>query len=163
MPVAEVSSAPRSRHWYLRTASDHTIAEAEVSARFVRDVEVVAWALEAATGVYEVCGEPAPFTDLAGMPFPEIHHVRWLSHGPDTCDNAVAACPNCHRALHLPHDCDALRRRVVRKIPRLGAYPKVAIVKSGLDRDKCSRVEHFVTLDLAMAPKICRIALVLRQ
>jgi 5-methylcytosine-specific restriction protein A len=96
--------------------------------RFVRDAEVVAWVLEAAGGVCEVCNDPAPFADMTGAPFLEVHHVRWLSHGgPDTCDNAVAACPNCHRALHLSQDRDALRRRVVRKVARLIDHPRTGV------------------------------------
>jgi hypothetical protein len=36
-----------------------------------------------------------------GSPFLETHHlIRLADGGPDTVENAVAVCPNCHRRLH---------------------------------------------------------------
>jgi 5-methylcytosine-specific restriction protein A len=69
--------------------------------RYLRDPEVVAWVLENAGGVCEVCTKPAPFLRGDGFPYLEVHHVRPLAEGgPDTVDNTIAVCPNCHRQLH---------------------------------------------------------------
>lgn len=68
---------------------------------FQRDPAVKAWVLDAAKGACECCQAPAPFRDTSGRPFLEVHHVRRLAdRGSDRISNAVALCPNCHRALH---------------------------------------------------------------
>jgi hypothetical protein len=93
--------------------------------RFVRDPEVCAWVLRRAKNVCEVCGDPAPFIKRSNnVPFLEIHHVRPLaSGGPDTVDNAIAACPNCHRELHFGIRQEALRAEVIAKIAILVDHP----------------------------------------
>ena len=92
--------------------------------RYVRDPKVVAWVLLKSDGHCEVCDEEAPFLTIDGTPFLEVHHVRPLAEGgPDKTDNAVAACPNCHRRLHVGADRDALRLATVSKIARLKDYP----------------------------------------
>lgn len=68
---------------------------------FERSPAVVSSVLASAHGSCEMCREPAPFVDDAGRPFLEVHHVlRLADGGPDTIDNAIAVCPNCHRRLH---------------------------------------------------------------
>jgi 5-methylcytosine-specific restriction protein A len=68
---------------------------------YVRDPEVKAWVLNTAKGACEACGQAAPFVTMDNVPFLEVHHVRQLADGgSDTITNAVALCPNCHRALH---------------------------------------------------------------
>lgn len=97
--------------------------------RFQRDPKVVAWVLEAAKGICEVCGGPAPFKTSEGEPYLEVHHVRFLAEGgPDTTDNAVAACPNCHRRLHHGSDRDVLRSTIISKIIRLVDYPSKKVI-----------------------------------
>lgn len=92
--------------------------------RFVRDPSVVGWVLAAADGRCEVCGGPAPFLRASGEPYLEVHHVRPLAEGgPDTTDNTVACCPNCHRALHSAHDFATQRADLISRIPRLTDYP----------------------------------------
>lgn len=69
--------------------------------QFKRDPQVKAWVLREAKGACECCSQPAPFNGTDGEPFLEVHHVRKLAEGgSDTVGNAVAICPNCHRALH---------------------------------------------------------------
>jgi predicted HNH restriction endonuclease len=69
--------------------------------QFKRDPQVKAWVLREAKGICECCDQPAPFHGTDGVPFLEVHHVRKLAErGSDTVNNAVAICPNCHRALH---------------------------------------------------------------
>lgn len=91
--------------------------------RFVRSPDVVAWVLLQADGCCEVCGSPAPFNRDDGTGFLEVHHVTTLADGgPDTVDNAVACCPNCHRELHHGADRDAIRFRLIKAITRLTEY-----------------------------------------
>jgi 5-methylcytosine-specific restriction endonuclease McrA len=75
------------------------------SVQFYRDSEVKAWVLRTSKGTCEYCEEPAPFKDDHNLPFLEVHHVIHLANGgPDTISNAVALCPNCHRAMHHARD-----------------------------------------------------------
>ena len=95
--------------------------------QFVRDPEIVAWVLNEANGVCEACGCDAPFVRSDGTPYLEVHHVRWLAEsGPDTTDNAIALCPNCHRRLHSSNDRVAFRREVISRVVRIKEYPKKA-------------------------------------
>lgn len=87
---------------------------------YVRDPEVKAWVLESAKGICECCASPAPFVAVSGEPFLEVHHVRQLSDGgSDTVQNAVAICPNCHRALHYAVNRSELINGLYQRIPRL--------------------------------------------
>ncbi len=66
-----------------------------------RDPAVVAWVLRQANGKCECCSMDAPFLTASGKPYLEVHHLHTLANGgPDTVDNTVALCPNCHRAVH---------------------------------------------------------------
>ncbi len=74
-------------------------------------------------GRCEVCDRPAPFIRENGLPFLEVHHVKRLAHGgPDSTNNAIACCPNCHRQLHHGADRDELRRSLLAKVGRLVQY-----------------------------------------
>lgn len=70
---------------------------------FMRNPDVVAEVLYRAAGVCGRCGNPAPFVSKASSrPFLEVHHrVKLSDGGPDTVENAIALCPNCHRELHF--------------------------------------------------------------
>jgi 5-methylcytosine-specific restriction protein A len=48
-----------------------------------------------------------------------MHHLA--DDGPDVVENAIAACPNCHRRLHYGHDRAAFRRKVRKRVARLAA------------------------------------------
>ncbi|MDP2452268.1 MAG: HNH endonuclease signature motif containing protein [Polaromonas sp.] len=58
--------------------------------------------LEQAGGACGICGKNAPFARASdGTPYLEVHHTKPLAKdGDDTVENAVAACPNCHRQQH---------------------------------------------------------------
>ena len=72
------------------------------AASFRRSVEVAEWVLKHAKGKCELCGNPAPFVRVTGEGYLEVHHVQPLAEGgPDTVENTVAVCPNCHRAAHF--------------------------------------------------------------
>ena len=74
--------------------------------QYQRDPKVVAYALKKANGICDDCRQPAPFTSRkSGLPYLEVHHVKMLKDGgPDTIDNVVALCPNCHRRRHFGPD-----------------------------------------------------------
>lgn len=87
---------------------------------FVRDPAVRAFVLEQAGGICELCGERGPFLTPDGDWFLEVHHVIQLANGgPDTIENTVAVCPNCHRRLHLSADRDEAVERLYSRISRL--------------------------------------------
>lgn len=88
--------------------------------QFKRDPLVKAWVLKKAGGVCECCGHDAPFESTDGQPFLEVHHVRKLAEGgSDTIGNAVAICPNCHRALHYGMKAKELVNSLYGKVSRL--------------------------------------------
>lgn len=83
------------------------------AASFRRSVEVAEWVLKHAKGKCELCGNPAPFVRVTGEGYLEVHHVQPLAEGgPDTVENAVAVCPNCHRAAHHSKDADEISTRL---------------------------------------------------
>lgn len=91
--------------------------------QYARDPEVKAWVLDYADGVCELCGRDAPFRDDRSELHLEVHHVKALGDGgPDTIDNAVAVCPNCHRACHLGRNKKNLAGKLLRQVARLIKY-----------------------------------------
>src|ERR1044072_1623236 len=87
---------------------------------FYRDPEVRAWVLENANGKCEACDADAPFVQFDGSPFLEVHHMIPLaSSGPDTIENTIALCPNCHRKVHLSKDRDIFKNKIYKKVERL--------------------------------------------
>ena len=95
------------------------ILTSEVS-QYQRDAKVKAWVLLQADGVCELCGKQAPFLDVDGHPFLEIHHIRQLTdRGSDTIVNAVALCPNCHKELHYGINAHVLIEQLYHNLQRL--------------------------------------------
>jgi len=87
---------------------------------FERRADVKAWVLRESGGQCELCRSPAPFVGVDGEPFLELHHVVQLAFGgPDTVENAVALCPNCHRRIHHAVDRDEHRAVLYSKVYRL--------------------------------------------
>jgi 5-methylcytosine-specific restriction enzyme A len=79
---------------------------------FVRNQYVAELAKRKAKGLCQLCQQSAPFLDTNGEPYLESHHVEWLSRGgPDTIENTVALCPNCHARVHVL-DLDSDRERL---------------------------------------------------
>lgn len=55
-----------------------------------------------ANGKCQLCGQILDYKDSAGRPYLEAHHIIPLADdGPDSIDNMVALCPNCHRKMHV--------------------------------------------------------------
>ena len=87
---------------------------------FARDPRLKAWLLVNSRGLCEFCGSRAPFEEAPDMPYLEVHHVVPLvEQGWDAPENAVALCPNCHRAMHYAGDREERRRRLYRLVARL--------------------------------------------
>jgi 5-methylcytosine-specific restriction protein A len=73
--------------------------------QYSRSEEVRRYALRVADGTCQGCGEPAPFQDLRGDPYLEVHHLDQRSEGgSDHPDNVIALCPNCHERIHNGSD-----------------------------------------------------------
>ena len=87
---------------------------------FKRDPGVIAWVKQRANGLCELCEKEAPFRDRNKQPFLEVHHVFPLAdNGPDTIENAVGLCPNCHRECHHGTDVEVLREYLLEKLKKL--------------------------------------------
>lgn len=85
-----------------------------------RDPLVKAWVLQKANGICELCDSKAPFIKSNGKPYLEVHHVKRLANnGADKISNAIAVCPNCHRALHYSSNCDELTEKLYQRVSRL--------------------------------------------
>lgn len=87
-----------------------------------RLASVVEHVLNRAGGRCESCGA-IPFVGDDDDVFLEVHHVRTLAdRGPDTICNAVALCPNCHRAFHYAADRKSRIEAVYQRVPALKRY-----------------------------------------
>jgi len=86
------------------------------SQTYIRDEFVAEYARRKANGICQLCGQPVPFLDKEGREYLESHHIVWLSQGgPDTIDNTVGICPNCHRKMHvlnLQNDINTLNQKI---------------------------------------------------
>jgi predicted HNH restriction endonuclease len=90
------------------------------SEKIMRDQKVVNWALANADGKCECCNKRAPFIREKFNPYLEIHHVKQLAdNGPDTPQNVVAVCPNCHKELHFGVNREKIISKIYKKIKRL--------------------------------------------
>ena len=121
-PAFEVEVAKKVKVGSLEKPSGNQnppVKKVEVSL-VTRDPDVKAWVLINANGVCENCISGAPFISTTGIPYLEVHHVKRLADkGPDTIDNAVALCPNCHKALHYSEERSAIVESLYAQIPRL--------------------------------------------
>lgn len=87
---------------------------------YERSPVVKAWVLRQAAGVCECCKKAGPFLTPDDNYYLEVHHVKHLAQNePDTVENTVAVCPNCHRHLHLGVDYDVITEQLYLNIPRL--------------------------------------------
>lgn len=83
----------------------------------LRSKQVKEYALIRANGDCEFCLSSAPFEDLYGIPFLEVHHIHRLADdGPDIPENVAAICPNCHREAHYGFNKKELKRRLTKII-----------------------------------------------
>ncbi|MFC2047927.1 HNH endonuclease [Chloroflexota bacterium] len=82
-----------------------------------RSAAIRTYVLKRSEGVCESCVNPAPFTNEAGRPYLEPHHIRRLSDGgPDHPVWVAALCPNCHRRGHYSKDKEAFNNKLTQKI-----------------------------------------------
>lgn len=86
----------------------------------MRDPLVKTYVLQQSQGKCENCDAKAPFVLDDGRPYLEVHHIKHLANGgSDTVENAVALCPNCHRAFHYSENKYSLVNALYMKISRL--------------------------------------------
>ena len=89
---------------------------------FSRDPKLKAWLVLRSRSLREFCGARAPFEEAPDMPYLEIHHVVSLAReGWEAPENAVALCPNCHRAMHFAADREERVRRLYSLFARFDA------------------------------------------
>ena len=82
-----------------------------ISVVYTRNRYVAELAKRRAKGLCELCRKPAPFNNASNEPYLESHHIVWLAHrGPDSLENTVALCPNCHRKMHIVNDAKDIRK-----------------------------------------------------
>ncbi|MBX4150736.1 NUDIX domain-containing protein [Paenibacillus lautus] len=77
-----------------------------VTTAYKRNPDVIVEVLLRSIGCCELCGKPAPFIRASDLtPYLEVHHkIPLADGGEDTVENAIAVCPNCHRAEHFAAD-----------------------------------------------------------
>jgi hypothetical protein len=93
--------------------------DSTIGRRFNRSPVVAAYVLQRANGQCEMCGKTTFLTDLADV-YLEIHHVIQLAAGgPDTPENTVAVCANCHRELHFGLNRAMLTASLYERVPEL--------------------------------------------
>jgi hypothetical protein len=117
--VAELQALPELAR-PVGTASPRRQMPLAIYSPFARRPDVKAWVLRQASGRCELCTLEAPFQADSGQKYLEHHHVIQLAHGgPDSVENSVALCPNCHRRLHLGADRKDQRGRLYSQVTRL--------------------------------------------
>jgi len=96
-------SSPSDRQKRLESAPTTPEQIVVTTTAFRRNADVIAEVLFRAGGTCEKCKQPAPFKRRSdGSPYLEVHHKIPLSAGgEDAVANAIALCPNCHRAAHF--------------------------------------------------------------
>jgi 5-methylcytosine-specific restriction protein A len=116
----EVASKVKANNIPRPVGNPTPISKKSTVTLYERDRDVKAWLLKFSSGICECCQTKAPFISDLGIPFLEIHHViRLADGGADSINNAVAVCPNCHRALHHSKDKAELIEYLYVKIDRL--------------------------------------------
>lgn len=87
---------------------------------YKRDRKVRKIVLARAKGRCECCGEVGFETD-DGSRYLECHHIIELSaRGPDSVNNVVAVCSNCHRKAHYAKDRLVIERAMISAIRKRG-------------------------------------------
>jgi len=93
--------------------------DSSMGRRFNRSPVVAAYVLQRADGQCELCSNTSFLTDV-GDAYLEIHHVVQLAAGgPDTPENTVAVCANCHRELHFGVNRGTLTALLYERVPEL--------------------------------------------
>ena len=117
---AEVSRLKGRVQKHLPQGTKSPFRKNVASTGYVRSPEVVAWVLSNSNGKCEGCGKNGPFITNTDEFYLEVHHVHFLSEGgPDTIENAVAVCANCHRAFHYSKDRIKLTKELYKNTKRL--------------------------------------------
>lgn len=117
---AKVAAARKRKQFNKPGGNKNPKATVVNSMTYSRDPNVVAWVQAEAKGKCEYCKKWGPFKSSLNERYLEVHHVRPLSdRGPDVVANAVALCPNCHRAFHYSIDRAERTKELYRQVSRL--------------------------------------------
>ncbi len=103
--------------YYVRSNGKNKTYRKAVTKIYDEDPYISQYAKNLAKGICSLCHEKAPFIDKNNQPYLIAHRIEPLSQGgPDTIENTVAVCPNCHERLKiLNSDEDKVRLRKVIK------------------------------------------------
>lgn len=124
--------------WETREPEDHEGVTPKIVERreWPRSGQVRQVALQRSGGRCEYCRQRG-FETASGV-YLETHHILPLAEGgPDTDENVIALCPNCHRKAHHGTERERMRERMqVRLRESLGrrrAQPRGAPAEQGLN------------------------------
>jgi 5-methylcytosine-specific restriction enzyme A len=110
--VRKLSNASLKKH--LDKAPKEASAVQTTTKTYYRNPYVVEYVRRRSNGICELCDSTGPFIIGDGLPFLEVHHVKWLAEGgDDTVENTVALCPNCHRKMHFKNLSDDVQKLLV--------------------------------------------------
>lgn len=113
------TSLDEARRLALEACAAHA-GEAGVNAvrtLYRRSKAVRDYVLMRSIGVCEGCSKPAPFRDVKGDPYLEVHHTTRLSDGGlDHPEHVAALCPTCHRHVHYGEDGKSLNQMVMTRV-----------------------------------------------
>lgn len=99
--ISEEFSGHRTRADEAATSEEDAITFREMKREYSHSRAIQQYIKYRANGVCEGCGEDAPFVDIHGEPYLELHHVdEFEMTGPDVPDRVVALCPTCHTHVH---------------------------------------------------------------
>lgn len=110
--LSDEELAKRAKH-----ASKKATRRTVTTNNFERNPFVTEYAKRWASGICQLCDNPAPFKNKKGEPHLHTHHIEWLSRGgEDSVNNTIALCSNCHDKMHVldsKRDMDILREKVL--------------------------------------------------
>ncbi len=116
-------SVQESEERYSSISPFDTREDRETSSRnakrhaLVRSEAVRTTVLTRAGGCCEGCHSPAPFKNVDGAPYLEIHDVRRKTDGgPGDPRWVIALCPNCHRRAHKSLDSEIFNAELKAKL-----------------------------------------------
>jgi 5-methylcytosine-specific restriction protein A len=116
---SEDGAVDLKRKAYLSASASPTLIRATVELK-ARSRHIKEYALSRAKGTCEYCQEKAPFLDVWGYGFLEVHHILSLSDGgPDDPQYVATLCPNCHRRAHYGRDANEVNSRLLERVKEL--------------------------------------------
>ena len=97
---------------------EHNNSTARSGQNYSRNPKIRAAVLQMAAGRCERCDQLG-FLTVSGTCYLETHHIVGVAEsGPDSIDNVIAVCPNCHRQAHFAANRVQVENEFMRAIRR---------------------------------------------